>query len=146
MKKMITLMLIVVTLMSLFATSALADTQNRAFGLTAQCVSENNSNYGISSGNAHRKDENNNYIEIRHNVIGTGSSSGFTNYMMAYQVDFRAAYGGKFMASNGLYYSTNNSSSIHQGGWVKPAARGNTKFNQTYGLASVRLEGQFRPR
>lgn len=145
MRKTVLLVLSIMVFICLTSTSAMADTLNRAFGLTTQCVTEDDSLYGISTNVAWPKEEDNNYIEIRHHVVGTGANSGFTNRMMAYEMSFRQAYGAKWMLSNDIYYSTNNSYYIHQGATVKPAARGNSKFSQSYGLTSVRLEGQFRP-
>lgn len=144
MKKMIALVLLAVTLMSLFATSAMAaeDLTNYAFTYTAYTNGStlNNANNFKSKGGT------GDYIEVRHSVSGNGSGAGHTNYMYAC-VKNGSNYtymGAKWQAPNGIYYACTSSTLKTLPKTVTPGGRANTKYaDDGYG-SSIVLTGQFR--
>lgn len=142
MKKIVSLLLTVVTIISLSVVPALADGDptNYAFGFDTQCV---NTTTKYHSGNYKKKTGTVNYIEVRHHVIGDGSDAGFTNLMNGYVSSTGAYLGSKWQAPDGGYYCcTSNSFAAKQ--QIAPGGRGNTKYNEQLGLTTLRLEGQFR--
>lgn len=77
MKKFISLFFAALFLMSICASSALADgdTTNYAFTFTAQCVNTSSLNHASSY---HTKQGDCTIIEVRHSVSGNGSSAGYS--------------------------------------------------------------------
>lgn len=144
MKKVVSIILLAALVLSFAAVPAMADEDddihNYAFGFTGQCVNT----YTLSSSSAYhqKKSSTKHYIEVRHHVIGDGSSAGFTNLMYGH-IENGSYYGSKWHAPNGLYY-TCTSSMFTNGVSVAPGGRGNTKYNEQLGLTSIRLEGQNR--
>ena len=140
MKKFIALVLMVITVLSLSAV-ALADgtaLTNWAYGYTA---STNGSTLSCAT-QYHTKDSTDNYIEVRHSVIGNGSSGGHTNYMYA-KIQNGNYVGAKWHAPDMIYWTCTSSNLAFKDISVAPGGRGNTKYADM-GFSSVRLEGQFR--
>lgn len=142
MKKFISLFFAALFLMSICASSALADgdTTNYAFTFTAQCVNTSSLNHASSY---HTKQGDCTIIEVRHSVSGNGSSAGYTNYIYAYIQDV-GYYGAKWRAPDMIYHSC-TSDYLWAGDSVTPGGRGNTKYNENLGLTSITITGQFRP-
>lgn len=140
MKKLALFVLSVIMLVSIFAVPALAagdETTHWAFGFTAQT----NGSTLTHAEQYHTKLGACTIIEVRHQVIGSGSSYGFTNYMYGYILNKNIYAGGKWQLPNNVYWSC-TSTNLEQGDIVTPGGRGNTKYAEQ-GLSSVRLEGQF---
>lgn len=144
MKKLIALVLTVMTLVSLFAMPALAggDELNRAFGFHAQCVSETGG-YGYSD-EYHPKKGTENFSEVRYAVTGNGSTAGFTNYVGMHREGTTALLGANFKASNMIYYKCTSASYVQNANYA-PGGRGNTKYKDSLGMTMVDINGQFRP-
>ena len=141
MKKLISLLAFLALVMSLLSTAAQAeDLTNWAYGFTAQCVSSNGLNHATAY---HTKTSTKTYIQVRHSVIGNGSSGGYTNLMYGHDSTLGQYLGSKWQAPDGIYYNC-TSSSFGIDHSITPGGRGNTKYNEQLGLTSVRLEGQFR--
>lgn len=142
MKKLFSLFFVVVMLMSIAVTSAMADGDRTDyyFGFTAQCENTSDLNYAPQF---HEKIGYCTIIEVRHAVIGNGSDAGYTNYMYAYEQGF-GFLGAKWHAPDMIYHSC-TSTFLYDGYLVTPGGRGNTKYNENLALTSIRIEGQFRP-
>lgn len=137
MKKLVGLFLGVILLVGLFTVSAQAggDPTNWAYGFTAYT----NGAAFTNAGQFHTKTGTENFIEVRHSVLN--SNAGYTNRMCAFKGG--TYYGGKWHAPNMIYY-TCTSDSLTQWSSITPGGRGNTDYATYQGLATVRLEGQFR--
>ena len=146
MKKFLALVIAIVSMLSIMPTVGIADgdTTGYAFGFTASTDGKTLSRanqWQIKRGTCP-------IIEVRHKVIGNGSSAGHTNLMYACVifVDAVSYVGSKWQLPNGIYWScTSNILADYTGASVVPGGRGNTKYKEINGLNSVRLEGQFRP-
>jgi len=100
MKKLISLLALLALVMSLLSTATLAeDLTNWGFGFTAQCVSSSSLNHAMTY---HTKTSSKTYIEVRHNVVGNGSSGGYTNLMYGYDANYNngAYLGSKWQTPN----------------------------------------------
>lgn len=144
MKKIISILLLVVLAMSLTISSASAsdpEFTNWAFGFNA---STDGSTLRQSNNYQWKVNVDKNYIEVRHAVTGSGSSAGYTNYMMA-KIELNGYVGAKWHAPNMIYY-TCTSSAISQIPTIRlaPGGRANTKYKEFLGLNNILLEGQFR--
>ena len=144
MKKNITLVLAVLMLVGLFHAPALAsgDHSNRAFGFRSQCVSETGG-YGYSD-EYNQKTGTENFIEVRHEVTGSGSSGGFSNYIGTHKQGTTSLLGAGFKPSDMLYYKCTSSNYTRSAKYA-PGGRGNTKYHDQLGLTMVDINGQFRP-
>lgn len=142
-KCLATILLVIMT--TLYITTALADgnTTNYAFGFTAPCVNETALSHA-SEDQAHSKEGACTIIEVRHAVIGSGSSYGYTNRLYAYLVDYGMYVGAKWHAPDMIYHSCTSENNLFPGDRVVPGGRGNTKYGDK-GLSTIRIEGQFRP-
>lgn len=118
---------------------AYGDHTNWAFGFTAYT---NGLAYTHAS-QYHNKEDYENFIEVRHHVVGNGSSAGYTNLMCGYLAYDQIYAGEKWQAPNDIYYKcTSNLLTMDE--LVTPGGRGNTKYKEFLNLDSVQLEGQFR--
>lgn len=141
MKKLVVSVLSVIMLVSLLAGSALAngDDINHAFGFTAMTDGTTRTHANVF----YEKQYYNEIIEVRHSVIGNGSSAGYTNLIHAYDEQMNWWLGAKWHAPDMIYHSC-TSFEITTDASYTPGGRANTKYQQYLGLTSVRLEGQFR--
>jgi len=142
MKKIVCLILLAVLGVS-HCVVGLADTgtTNWSFGFTAYTDGENYTH----ANQWQTKQTSLNYIEVRHKVVGDGSSALYTNRICAAVpvVDAVVYAGGKWHSPNMSYYKC-TSDTIQEGVSVTPGGRGNTKYKQNLDLDSIRIEGQFR--
>lgn len=140
-KCLATILLVIVATLCMTTALADGDMSNYAFGFTAQCVNTTSLSHATQY---HTKQGSCTIIEVRHSVIGNGSSAGHTNYMYGYVQQDDTYYGAKWQAPDSIYHSC-TSDLLWPGDLVTPGGRGNTKYYDSNGLTSIRIEGQFRP-
>ena len=84
-----------------------------------------------------------NYISVRLQVIGSGSSAGYSIAVSSHCETHNMTYGTKWIAPNSVYYSVPISSRCSAECRLAPAIRCNAKYFDVDGLPTVQVGGQF---